>query len=782
MRKLHLLDEQIRYDIRYAIRVLGRSPGFSLTAIGVLGLGIGATLAMLHVFNAAVFHRLSIRDADSIVQFQPSLPYPMIAFFRDHNSVFSYIVAERSDGVFVEDKLEADAATFVTGNYFKDLGVNPAEGRLLDETDAQIAAPPVAVVNYRFWQRHFGGESGIVGRVIHLNGHPVQVIGITPKDFNGLSFTRPALFLPITGHHHLIAGSNIIENFGTRGTLMYAKPKDGVSLAAAEAQVSSLTAQLRTLYPDQIPSREVPTGRRSALPVEAFVVMTLATLLVSLVLFAACANLGNILLARGQFREAEIRTRLALGAGAGRVIRQLMVENLLLATLGSAAAFVLAYFTAKVFLILGDAPAEMRVATDWRMVAAGVVLAFGSAVMFGLAPAMQAVRQTTGRTRSRQILVGVQLAVSCFLLIITAWLVRSAQQSLLIDVRFDYTHMLVVDPHLNAHNLTGAAARLKLEEIAGRIQQHSGVAGIALSDSAKVPGNPGRVPLNYYNVSSSYFSLMNLPPLRGRLFSDAETDVVVLSESAARAIWPNEDPIGKTITTTRFQAFRSTAGDRKMGMLIDRSQPQVQLTVLGVVPDSGMNRNTNVPEAYMPYTDENIAGALLIIRTHADPGRIIRKIRSAASSPGLIPEARLMRTDVEQSMGPPPGVLAGVGSLGITATLLAGFGIFGLMAFTVAQRTREIGVRMALGAGPRHIVGALISRYAAGMSIGAAAGVTLALIVGRVIRSQFIGLDTQNPISYITAVILLSGVALFAILIPAIRALRVDPSAALRWE
>jgi predicted permease len=782
MKKFLLVSEQVRQDIGYSARVLWRSPGFSLTAMGVLGLGIGATLAMLHLINAALFHRLSIRDAESIVQFQPSLPYPMIAFFRDHSSVFSYVIAERSDGVFVDDELEADAATFVTGNYFTDLGVNPAQGRLLDESDADIAAQSVAVLTYPFWQRQFGGESGIVGRVIHVNGNPVQVVGITPKDFNGLSSTRPALFLSITAHRHLIAGSNVVENFGGRGMLMYAKTKEGISLAAAEAQLSTLIAQLRIQYPDQIQSREVPTGRLSAVPVEAFVVMTLATLLVTLVLFAACANLGNILLARGQFRETEIRTRLALGAGAGRIIQQLMVENLLLATLGSGTALALAYVTARMLLLLGDAPPEMRVTTDWRIVVAGAVLAMGSALMFGLAPAMQAVRRTTRRTSGRQILVGIQLAVSCFLLITTAWLVRSANQSSQIDVRFDYRHLLVIDPNLNSHNLTGVAARLKLDEIAGRIRQNPAVTGTALSDSANVPGNLGQLQMNYYNVSSSYFSLMNLPVLRGRLFSDAETDVVVLSESAARAIWPNEDSLGKTLTTSRSTAFRSNAGQRTMEMLIDRSQAQVQLTVIGVVPDSRVNRNTNVREAYMPFTDQNIAGAALIVRTQNDPGESIREVRSAASSPGLIPEARLMRADVEESMGPPPGVLAGVGSLGTAATLLAGFGIFGLMAFTVARRTREIGVRMALGAGPARIIGTLVARYAAGISVGSAAGVTLAVIVGRVIRSRFIGLDTQDPVSYVGAVIVLSGVTLLALLIPAIRALRVDPAAALRWE
>ena len=568
---------------------------------------------------------------------------------------------------------------------------------------------------------------------------------------------------------------------------MFGKLKSGVSLAGAEAQLSALTSQLRTQYPDQIQSREFPTGRRSGLPPEAFVVLALVTLLVSLILFAACANLGNILLARGQSREAEMRTRLALGAGAGRIIRQLMVENLLLATLGSGAAFAVAYFTAKGLLLLADAPPEMQVVTDWRMFSAGVVLAACSAILFGLAPAIQAARQKSGRTRGRQFLVGVQVAASCFLLIISAWLVRSTQQSLEIDVRFDYQRMLVIDPHLNAHNLVGAAARLKLEEMAARVRQHFGVSELALTDSPGFDNSPpvsgdGLPPMEYRNVSASYFALMNLPLLRGRLFSESEADVAVLSESAARTIWPNEDPIGKTITTRRFTSMRSNAGRRTMEALVDRSQSQARRTVVGIVADSGLNRTTNIAEAYMPFTDENVAGAALIVRTTGDPATTIRELRSAASSPGLVPEARLLRTDVEQRAGPPPGVLAGIGSLGATSTLLAGFGIFGLTAFTVAQRTREIGVRIALGAGPRHIIGSLVSRYAAGMAVGGTAGLALAVMVGLFLRNRFTDLDTQEPISYIAAVVLLAAVALLAILIPASRALRINPSSALTRE
>jgi predicted permease len=787
MRRLLPFLEQLRQDAVYGARSLWWSPAFSITAIGVLAIGIGATLAMLHLFNAAMFHRLAIRDAGSLVQFQPSLPFPAASFYRQHASTLAYIVAEKEDGVFVGDGLQAELATFVTDNYFADLAVNPSLGRLLDGRDADAPSQPAVVLGYRFWQRRFAANDAVIGQTIDVNGRSAQVVGVAPPDFNGLSSTRPSLFLSIASHRYLFTGSNITESFATRGTFMYGKLKSGLTAAAAESELSALTADLKIDHPDLFPGRASPKVQSLALPREAFIAMALVTVLVSLVLLTACANLGNVLLARGQAREAEIRTRLALGAGTMRIVRQLMVENLLLAILGSLAALVVGYVTARGLLVLGDAPSELRVATDWRIVTAGGVLAAVSALLFGLAPAIQAARQRSQRTHGRQILVGVQVAASCFLLVLTMWLVRSTERSLAVDVRFDYRHMLAIAPHLNTHNLTGAAARIKLEEIAARVQQHSAVSAIALSDSTdfsnRLPVSAGGLPpMNYYNVSTSYFPLMNLSVLKGRLFSDGETDVVVLSESAARAVFQNEEAIGKTIATRRFTAIRSSAGRKTGEMLIDQAQSETQRVVIGIVADSGLNRNSSVAEAYMPLTDDGIAAAGLIVRTQGDPSAVIRELRAAASSPGLAPETRLLRDDVERIGGPPPGALTGIVSLGASATVLAGFGIFGLVAFTVAQRTREIGIRMALGARPSQILKTLAARYAAGIAVGAIVGIALSVMFGLLIRSRVIGLDIQDPISYGAAVALLLGVAVLAILVPATRALRINPATALRCD
>ena len=785
------LDE-FRQDLAYGIRQLRRSPGFTLTAIAVLALGIGAPLAMFNVVNAAMFHWLAVRDAEVLIEFTPPTSSSMIDSFRDHNAVLSYIVAERSDGsVFVEDDLEPKGSVFVSAGYFADLGVIPAQGRLLDPRDADPGATPVVVLGYAYWRRHFGSDSSVVGRIIHLNGKPVQIAGVLSPEFNGLSRAPgepPALWLSIAAHPYLFQGSKVRTDLGLRDTQMYAKLKPGVTLPAAEAQLNSLLAELRTQHPDQILPKDAIHGKPLLeLPHDALPILSLVTLLVMLVLVTACANLGNLLLARGQARAREIDTRIALGAGGSRIIRQLMAENLLLAALGAAAGLAVGYFAAKEVLRASGASA-IHPSTDWKMVSAGVMLAIVAAVVFGLAPAIQTVRRAAKSSRTRKVLVAIQVAASCFLLILASVLALSARRQLEINVRFDYRHMVVIDPRLDAHGFAGAAARQMLDEMAARLEQVPGVAGV--TSAVFIPFNgrsglpdfrPGLPRISYNQVAPSYFDLMNLPLVRGHLYAANEQAVVVLSESTARAIWPADDPIGKSLDVAKFSIDTIEGGGRVVKGMIGAGARE-QRTVIGIVKDSGSTRAVNALEGYMPIEEKNAAKTTLILRAAGDPTGIVQNARSAASLPDLVPAAWLMRTRAEEEAGPPPGVLLTLGSLSGTATSLAAVGIFGLIAFAVAQRTREIGVRMALGARGSNIVRTLLAQYSVSMSIGAAAGVTLAIIVGLLIRSTIIGVDPLDPLGYAAGLAIFATVALAAILIPAHRALRIDPASALRWE
>lgn len=782
--------DELRQDLAYGARQLRRSPGFACTAVVVLALGIGAPLAMFNVVNAAMFHWLAARDADSLIEYMIPASSAMVDFFRDHNSVFSYVVAERSDSsVFMEDRLEPERSVFVSAGYFTDLGITPSVGRVLDPHDADPGAPPVVVLGYSYWQSNFGSDTSVAGRVVHLNGQPVQIAGVLSPEFNGLSNRGepPALWLPIATHPYLFVGSRVPTDFGLRDTQMYAKLKPGISLPAADAQLASLIAELRRQHPDQIQPRETPHGQPLlSLPHDAFAPLAMVTLLVVAVLITACANLGNILLARGQTRMREIGIRVSLGAGGSRIVRQLMVENLLLAALGASGGLAVGYVAAKSLLRAADASPSIHLATDWRMLLAGISLALVAASLFGLAPAIQAARRNVRPTQARKVLVAVQVAASCFLLILASVLTLSARRQFDISVRYDYRHMLVIDPRLNGHGLTGPAARQALDEIATRLEQLPGVQGVTSAEFTPFSGpggfpdyRPGLPRITYNQVAPTYFELMNLALVRGRLFSANEPAVAVISESTARTLWPTDDPVGKTLSVPKFSIEGSVAAGRAFKGLIGGRE---QRTVIGIVKDSGKRRAVNPLEGYWPITDANVSRAAIILRTAGDPAGIIQNARSAASLPGLVPAAWLLRTWAEQEVGPPPGVLLALGSLSATATSLAAVGIFGLIAFAVAQRTREIGVRMALGARASDVLGTLLAQYSVAMSAGAAAGIFLALTVGLLIRSAIIGVDPLDPLGYATGLAIFAMVALVAILIPARRALRIDPASALRWE
>jgi predicted permease len=785
--------DQFRQDLAYGARQLRRFPGFTLTAVAVLALGMGVNLALARILDAAVFHWLTIRDAESVLEFTPAYSSAAIDHIRDHNTVFSYVVAERSDGsVFYEDQLEPEHSVFVSGDYFADLGVNPAQGRLLDARDNGPNAPPVVVLSYGYWQRRFASDPAIVGRVIRLNAKLIEVVGVAPPDFTGLSRqpgSPPSLWLPLVTHPYLMTGSKVLNDFSQRDTSMFAMLKPGVSLPAAEGQLASLISGLRDEHPDQIGKRDELRGVAvTGIPHDALPVLSLVTLLVVMVLIAACANLGNILLARGQARAREIDIRVSLGAGVWRIVRQLMIENLLLAALGAGAAFAVGAAGARILLSAAGESTHVHSENDWRIVIATIVLALISAAAFGLAPAMQAVRRSTRATRTRKILVAVQVAASCFLLIIAGILTRSTIHSLAIDVRFDYRHMAVLDPRLNSHGLAGAAGRQALEEISASLERVPGVTGVTTAVFAPFSGRPGLpefrpgLPRILYNqVAASYFELMDLRLVRGRLYSAGEPGAIILSQSTARAVWPGEDPLGKTLDVPAFNVSGIEGG----GVVVKSFTfvgSRDSRTVVGVVQDSGSSRTRDTLQAYMPISDANFSKAVLIVRTGPDPAGLLQNTRSAASRPGLIPSIWLMRTRAEQDAGPPPGVLLGVGSLSATATSLAAVGMFGLIAFSVAQRTREIGVRIALGASPIDIVGTLVSQYSIALGAGILAGVALALGVALLMRSRFIGLETLDPLAYAGALAVFGSVAVVAVMIPARKALNIDPASALRWE
>ena len=478
-----------------------------------------------------------------------------------------------------------------------------------------------------------------------------------------------------------------------------------------------------------------------------------------LVFFSACANLGNMLLARGLARSREVDMRLALGASHWRVVRQLLTENLLLAFLGCAAGSAAGWAGAKLLLrYLGDIPPGVHLVVDGRMVFASVAMVVVAMLGFGMAPAIQAVRRRRSPGRTRLVLVAVQVAASVSLLIMATLLARSDERRRQIDLAFDYTQAIVVDPQFGARSLAPPAERAILDDMSARLEGLSGVDGVTRVVTGPVLIGPG---LFGQQVAPSYFDVLGLTVLRGRPFLDREPNVLMVSESAARALWPGRDALGQTWSDQRS---RTT------------------YVVVGIVQDSGLSEargNRGGGEAYIPISEDGLSRIALLVHAKGDPRALLRDVRAAAAPAGLTPTATMMEATLNLREPGGAGLIAVLGSL---ATLLAFTGIFGLVAFAVAQQGREIAVRMALGARRADVLRAVLAHYATPVVSGSVAGIGLAVAGSQVLRGQLHGLGPLDPISYAIGIAGGAAIALAAMLLPARRAFRINPASALRWE
>ena len=770
--------DQLRQDLLYSIRSLRHAPGFAIMAVAVLSLGIGVNLAEIHVFEA-VLHRTHVRDVDSLVRMYQAtrggvaqwFSLPAGGFYRRHNTVLAAVISEMEvPALYYGDDAGDLRAAAISGNYFGELGVSPAYGRLVEEHDDEPGAPPVVVLGYGYWQARFGGDPAIVTKLIRLNGKPFRVAGIAAAEFGGLVRQPEDLWIPMAQYGHVTGDTRLAADFTARRMAVVGRLRPGTSRERAQAQLQLLAADMSKEFQDETTAE----SRLLLEPVETppnkspQVILLIGTmiLLVLLVLLSACANLGNMLLARGLARQREIEIRLAVGAGRWRVIRQLLTENLLLAALASAASLLVGSAAARLTLRIIGAPPSLRISTDWRIVLACASLGVVATLAFGLAPALQTVRRGPKAARSRKVLVSVQVAVSCVLLIVSTFLMRGIRHSFGSEIHFDYTSMALVDPTFYMHRSTPATARQELLATAARLRRVPEVADVTM---ATIPPlrrtwiqHVDRQQLYLNAVAPSYFPVMGVRLLSGRIFGPGDGDAVVMvSESAARRLWPNESPLGKAIPIQ--------GRDR---------------TVIGVVIDSGVNlaSNSDTVEAYTPIDDRNVVYATLFVRTRIDAAQTTMALRSAATLPGVVPTVLPFQSVLAQRLDAMRKMVTILGSLAGIASGLAMLGIFGLLAFTVAQRTREIGVRMALGARAGDVLHCVLGQYALPFGLGAAAGVLLALACIRVFQSLLYGFLRSDPLSYAAGLAVFAAVALIAAIAPARRALRIDAAAALRWE
>jgi predicted permease len=779
------LDRLIQ-DIRYGVRILARSPGFTLMAVLVLAIGIGVNVAAFTVFDLVALEPLPVRDPGTLVRLErrsptaytDGMPYPSVIFYGKNAKTLSAVMAVLGvPPMQVDNDMQPASASYVTPNYFTELETPAGYGRLFDPSrDAAPDAAPAVVLSYGFWQRRFGGDPSVVGRTIRLNKKPATVVGITPYAFASLGGQRPDIWLPMAQQPYFVEGSHVLTDTGDSSVRMWGRLAPGVSAKTAGQELRSLTDELRRQHPKDIWDNEYiqisPGGHMQVMQPEMYQVAGMVAVLTLLILAVACANLGGLMLARAVTREREIGIRMAIGANRGRIFRQLCTESLLLAILGALAGTALGCAVMRIVLSIGDAPKWLSATPDWRVLLFTVGITFLAALFFGLVPAMQIARQRQGKTLARQILVGAQVAASCVLLIVSGLLVRATQHALYSDPGFGYQQLLTIDSQLGQHGYAAAAAQTYLVEMESRLRATPGVRSVSLvklpplghAVDRETSDTDGHTVTIYPNwVEPGFFETMGIPVILGRTFYPGEKKAVIVSQSFARQQWPGKNPIGQQM------------GD---GPSKD--------TVVGVVGNARINAlsDDDATEQYRPAQQDDMPGMVVIVSTTGTPDSLPPIVKSISESldPKLFPEIRQLKLLYHDSVIGIERTAMVVSLIGMVAALVAGIGIIGLVAFTVSQRTKEIAIRIALGAERIQVLAAVLRQFSWPVVLGLVSGTGIAAAASKILRKALYGVNNLDPLSYAGAICVLVAIIAIAALLPAQRALRLDLAKTLHYE
>jgi putative ABC transport system permease protein len=828
------LEDEMFQDLRFGVRMLLKHKGLAAVAVLSLGVGMGANVAIFSLTEAFLWRGLPAADHDRLFTVirgdgsgQP-LSYPDYLDYRDRNHVFSGIAAiDRATLAFGNGEgSEVVVGEFVTGNYFDVLGVSMAQGRAFSlEEDRTPGASPVTVVSYDFWQRRFGGDPQLVGKKITFNNQSFTVIGITAAGFVGAFVpTRAEVWVPMT--MRALGKPGDTPELSDRQLALLsaiAQLKAEVSPAQAEAELETINRQLQQSYP--APNRFNPDAwafqqsRRLWLaPVQGTifrnlrrmtaVAATLATAVASLVLLIACANVANLLLARGAARQKEMAIRLAVGASRARLIRQLLTESLLLAVASGMAGLFLSYIIIQLFIAYMPSNAWSLSTADLRAYFRPGVSALGymlllsilTSLFFGLVPALATTKHTLvsklkdegigGRQRFalRNLLVVAQVALSLMLLVCAGLFIRSLRNVQGINPGFDTRHGLVMTIDLGMLLYSEERVPHFQEQLVERLNHVPGVIGVTLADYFPLVGGQwnglpiaieGQPPpannqpmAAVQRVDSRYFETMGIPLLSGRSFTAADTasseHTVIVNRTLARRYWPNAKQLGDLL------------GQRiRVG--------PYQLIIVGVAGDGKYLRlgETQREGIWVPLAQANRAAFQVVVRTTAETPAIVSAIRRevAALDPNLpIQDLRTLREKVAELLWPTRLGVAFVTVLGGLGMLLAAIGLYGVMSYAVVQRTREIGVRMALGAQAHNLLGIVVGDGMRLTIIGMVMGLAGAWAVTRLLASLLYEVSASDPLTFAGVPLVLAAVAWLACYLPARHATKVDPLAALRHE
>ncbi len=770
--------DQLRQDLAYGARVLRGSPGFTLSAVLVLALGIGVPLTAFRVVLTDVQGR-PVPDPDTLVRlarrapgvYITALPYPELVFYSANARSFRAVIgiADRNQGVFGDPAAgsapEEISLAFATANYFPEFGISPVRGRVLAAGDERPDAEPAALVGETFWQSRLGGDPAIIGQSIRVNGKPLRVVGVLPRS------AEPSgeVWIPLARQPYVMEGSTLLNDWNSALDL-YARLGPGVSTRAAEQETRALAARLREVRPNDVRADEYlearPIHQLQAHGSEFQIALT-AAVLVLMLLMAACANLGTLVLARGVTREREIRTRMALGASRARVVRQLFTESLLLALLSGLCGLVLSSIVLKVIQLRHNPGASL--VPDWRALAATAVVALLAALVFGLPPALRLTSLTPRAGRARTIFLGAQVAASCLLLVVSSLLVSSLQRLGSIDAGFDYHHLIWISPGLKSHGYGGPDAQAYLDLLRARTAELPGVRASSViwlapwGDAHNGAGSAGRQFAGNH-VDSRFLDTMG-SLLRGRNFRPGEQGVAIVTEATERVLWPEGEVLGKRL-------------------------PWDQGTiVIGVVRNASTTEvgNPNPLEFFLPHAAGEAPESILLLRVSGKPRDFAGRLQDAARALDgrLQPTVEVVTDTYDREVENATRALAVITLLGTVAILLSAIGLAGLAGYTVAQRTREIGLRMALGARAGQVTAAILAPMSrpvvSGFLCGALGGSAVAKILASGLPAMS-GVRVFDPLAYLMALAFFTAVGALAVFAPARRAIRINPSKALQHE
>jgi len=805
----------ILQDLRYGLRMIVKAPAFTALAMLALALGICANTTIFSLINGAILRPLTgVKDPERLVAVYTSdyssglyggSSYPDYVDFRDQADVFESLAASDQTVLNATGETEAERlrGEVVTPNYFDVLGVKAQLGRTLQPSDDQAV-----VINDSLWQRRFNADPAVVGQTLRLNGKPYTIVGVTDRSFHGLKIGLPFEFwLPVTATSDFATSGR-----GDRGIELIGRLKPGVTIEQAQTQLTTIAARLAQAYPvtnmgtlaRPNEPRPVTVLRESRIEPGAQVGIWRVSLLlfavVGLVLLIACANVANLLLARASARRREIAVRLAIGASRARLARQLLTESLLLALLGGAAGLLATLWTARMLpqFFSENETKGLDLSLDWRVLVFTLGVTLLTGVLFGLAPALQASRpnlvaalkdesahgQRLRRLGLRDVLVISQLALSLVLLIGAALFVRSLQRALSFDPGFAAQNLLIASMETRGASLKEQQGQAFYQQTVERIGSLPGVQSVTLTRVIPISGGGQRrgvelegyqpqpnedTELNTNVIGLNYFNTMGIPLVAGRDFNAQDREgsplVVIVNEELARRYYGG-NAVGKRMRIGSGSSFREIIGVARTASYRNlREQP--------------------LPFIYIPLGQEYQSGMTLMVRTAGDPVSLVGPLRSemrALNKDVSVFSVQTMAERIGAQLAADRMIAVLLSIFGGGALLLAAIGIYGVIGYSVAQRTHEIGIRIALGAERRDILKLIVGQGMVLIAIGAGIGLALAFAATRVLKSLLFGISATDPLTFTVVVILLMAVALLACYLPARRATKVDPLEALRYE